>query len=425
MNVFIIGGGGRESALALKISQSSLVDKIYAAPGNPGIRQFATCVDIPVNNISDLVTFAKEKGIGLTIVGPEGPLDNGIVDAFRAEGLVIFGPTAEQAQLEMSKVFCKKLLWEHGIPTADGDICLSVAEADAAIDSRSLPVVVKPDGGTEGKGVKVCQTREEAKAHVRKIMVKHAYAKTGDTGKQVIIEECLIGREASITVLTDGNKFVELATSEDHKQAFDNDKGPMSGGMGAYSPSAIADKHAETIRKDIIEPLVKALPGFRGVVYIALMITADGPKVLEVNVRFGDPEAQVVLPRMKTDLVEILLQIAQGDLQITKIEWDPCFCVCVVSVSGCYPESGYPKGNVITGIKDAEALDNVIVFQAGTQEGTGENEGELVTSGGRVLGVSALAPDMSSAIELAYTGTGKIKFASQRVRKDIGQRPAA
>jgi len=419
MDVLVIGGGGREHALIWKISQSPLVDEIYVAPGNPGIAELATRVDISIKDIGALIAFAREKGVGLTVVGPEDPLGAGIVDAFAQAGLVIFGPNQIEAQLELSKVFCKQLLWNHGIPTADGDICSSAEEADTAIDRRALPIVVKPDGGTEGKGVRICQTREEAKAHVRKIMVEHAYEKTGDTGEQVIIEDCLVGREASITVLTDGTFYVELPTSEDHKQGYDGDEGPMSGGMGAYSPSAIAEERAETIRTDIVEPLVVACPNFRGVLYIALMITEDGPKVLEINVRFGDPEVQVVLPRIKTDLVPILLQIAQGELTTTEIEVDSHPCVCVVSVSGCYPESGYPDGEVISGIEAAQALEGVTVFQAGTRT----DGDDLVTNSGRVLNVSAVGKDMPEAIRLAYSGTKAISFESQRFRTDIGQRP--
>lgn len=419
IDVLVIGSGGRESALVRKLWQSPLVGKIFAAPGNPGIAKFATCIDIPVTNIQALVEFAREHNIGLTVVGPEGPLGLGIVDAFLAAGLKIFGPTKDWARLELSKVFAKNLLWEHGIPTAVGKICSSVEEAYDYIENQPLPVVVKPDGGTEGKGVKICMTHEEAYEHVRKIMVEHTYASTGDTGEQVIIEKCLKGCEASITVLTDGKLFVEMATSEDHKQAYDYDDGPMSGGMGAYSPSTIADSHAETIRTKIIEPLVAACPGFSGVMYIALMITEDGVYVLEINARFGDPETQVILPRLKSDLLPILLQIAEGDLQTTEIEWDPHPCVAVVSVSGCYPESGYPKGEVISGIEDAEQLKDVWVFQAGTKQDEG---GRLVTNGGRVLAVSAMAADLAATIKLAYKGTWMIRFTSRRCRSDIAQR---
>ena len=422
IDVLAIGGGGREDALIWKLHQSPLVGKIFAAPGNPGIAKFATRVDIPVTNIDVLVEFTREHNIGLTVVGPEGPLGLGIVDAFLTAGLKIFGPTKEWARLELSKVFSKELLWKHGIPTAAGKICSNVDEADEYIDSQPVPIVVKPDGGTEGKGVRVCKTHEEAKAHVRKIIVEHAYASTGDTGKQVIVEECLVGREASVTILTDGNLFVELATSEDHKQAFDGDDGLMSGGMGAYSPSTIADSHAETIRTKIIQPLVDVCSGFQGVMYIALMITKDGPKVLEINVRFGDPETQVILPRMKSDLVPILLQIAEGDLQIAEINWDPRPCVCVVLVSGCYPESGYPKGELISGIEGAEKLEGVTVFQAGTKRNA---TGQLVTNGGRVLAVSAMAANLAATIELAYKATWMIRFTSRRCRSDIAKRPAA
>ena len=427
MDVLVIDGGGRGHALAWKIDQSPLADRVFVAPGNPGIAKFATCVPIPVTDIGALLQFAKDNDIGLTVVGPEGPLGLGIVDAFQTESLAIFGPRQSEVWLELSKVLCKEMLWRNGIPTANGDICSSVEKADAVIDSHfdrsSEPIVLKPDGGTEGKGVKVCQTRGEAKAHIRKIMVEHAYAKTGDTGEQVLIEEFLVGREASVTVLTDGNLWVELSTSEDHKQRFFGDQGLMTGGMGAYSPSAFADGCAETIRTEIIEKLVAACPGYQGVLYIALMITKDGPKVLEINNRFGDPETQVVLPRMKSDLVPILWQIATGDLQITEIEVDPRPCVCVVSVSGCYPESGYPKNEVITGIEDAQARANVVVFQAGTKNGEEENEGKVVTNGGRVLAVSAMDSDLSSTIKLAYAGTRDITFESQEFRNDIAQRP--
>ncbi|MAF13786.1 MAG: phosphoribosylamine--glycine ligase [Parcubacteria group bacterium] len=425
LNVLVIDGGGRGHVLAWKIAQSPMVDKVFAAPGNPGIAKFATCVPINVTDIEALVKFVQENDIGLTVVGPEGPLDAGIVDAFQSAGLTIFGPRQSEVWLEMSKVRCKQLLQQHGIPTAKANICVSIGAVPAAIDLIGLPVVVKPDGGTEGKGVKICQTKEEAMAHARKIMVEHAYQTTGDSGNAVLIEECLVGREASIIVLTDGNLFVELPTSEDHKPREDGDKGDMTGGMGAYSPSPAADELAEVIRRDIIQKLVDACPGFTGVLYIALMITANGPKVLEVNVRFGDPEAQVVLPRVKTDLVPIFLQIAKADLQITEIEVDEQPCVAVVSVSGCYPASGYPKGKVIAGIEKAEARENVLVFQAGTKDGEGDNEGKVVTNGGRVLAVSAMADDIPEAIKLAYEGTSDISFEAQGFRTDIAQRPAA
>lgn len=425
MSVLVVGGGGREAALVWKIRQSHLVGGIYAAPGNPGMAKYATCIDIAVTDIAALVAFAKRHNIGLTIVGPEGPLGLAIVDAFEAESLKIFGPTKVQAQLELSKVYCKQLLWDNDIPTAPGSICLSVEEAERAIDSASLPIVVKPDGCTEGKGVKICHTRDEAKVHVRSIMVDHIYAKTGDAGEKVVLEEFLEGPEASITVLTDGKNYIELATSEDHKQREDGDRGLMTGGMGAYSPSVIADALAAVIRTEIIEKLVRACPSYRGVLYVALKLTKDGPKVLEINCRFGDPETQVILPRMKADIVPIFWQIASGKLEMTfgtavPVEWDSRPCVCVASVSGRYPESGYPKGEVITGIEAVEVMTDTIVFQAGTKQ-AGD---QLVTNGGRVLCVSALGSSLDEAISRAYQGTKLIHFKSQEYRTDIARRSA-
>ena len=427
IKALVLGGGGRETALAWKLAQSSIVRTVYVLPGNPGVEDFAVRVEadeVNPHDVAAIVAFAKHYDIWLTVVGPEGLLALGVVDAFRAAGLRIIGPTQDQAALELSKVYCKELLWHHGIPTADGNICSSVEEAEAAIDRRPLPTVVKPDGCTEGKGVKICRTHAEAKAHVRAIMVDHIYQPTGDTGKQVIIEEHLVGREASVTVLMDGRSYVEFATSEDHKQRFNGDRGPMTGGMGAYSPSPMADAQAEVTRHYIIEPLIAACPDFLGILYIALMITKDGPKVLEINVRFGDPETQVILPRLQSDLGVIFWNAAYGNLHCVtarNLEWDPCPCVCVVSVSGCYPEPGYPKGEIITGIEEARALDGVTVFQAATKYGSNRC---LVTNGGRVVGVSALAEAMPAAIALAYEGTHQIQFASQSYRTDIGRRRA-
>lgn len=416
MNVLIVGGGGREHSLAWKISQSPEVDKIFCAPGNPGISQIAECVDIEVDQTEALCGFAVKKNIDLTVVGPEAPLVGGIVDIFSKNNLKVFGPDKKAAIIEDSKVFSKCLLKKHAIPTADFRCFDDHYQAKRYVLSRGAPIVVKADGLSKGKGVFVCKTNDEAVHAIDSIMKDKVF---GSAGNQVVIEECLTGEEVSLLAFTDGRTIVPMESSQDHKTVFDGDKGPNTGGMGAYSPVPIMTRELyRRVEKDILVPTVHAMNRegrlYKGVLYIGLMITSSGPMVLEFNVRFGDPEAQVILTRMKSDIVPIMLATISGELDNIDLEWYSRASVCVVMASGGYPGK-YENGMEIKGLDLLKNLDGIHVFHAGT----GFVNNRLVSNGGRVLNIVAYGDDINDAQKKVYEAVSKISFDGAHYRRDI------
>ncbi|MFH1441400.1 MAG: phosphoribosylamine--glycine ligase [Candidatus Omnitrophota bacterium] len=429
MKVLVIGSGGREHALVWKIAQSKLVSRIFCASGNGGISKQAECIDIKADDISGLLEFAKKENIDLTVVGPEVPLSLGIVDEFQNYKLKVFGPCKKAARLESSKIFAKELMAKYNIPTADFKIFDNAQEAKKYIEDKGSACVVKADGLAQGKGVIVAKSVNEAKQAVDLIMGEKAF---GRAGERIIVEDCLQGEEASILVLVDSKTIIPLASSQDHKRAFDNDKGPNTGGMGAYSPAPIV---TESLFKEIsdkvvyrtIDGLTKEGIEYQGVLYAGIMITKDGPKVLEYNVRFGDPETEAILPRIKSDLLEIMLCAVDNQLsRIIKsggIVWNNRACVCVVCASGGYPGK-YEKGKEISGLEDAEKMQDIIIFHAGTKQTTddGRRTTKIVTDGGRVLGVTGLGGTIKEAINKTYQAVEKINFEGMHYRKDIGRK---
>ncbi|RKQ63861.1 phosphoribosylamine--glycine ligase [Thermovibrio guaymasensis] len=416
MKVLVVGSGGREHALAWKLAQSGKVSKVYGAPGNPGIAQIGQCIDIPVTEIKALADFAEKEGIDLTVVGPEAPLVAGIVDEFESRGLKIFGPSKQAARLEGSKAFAKEMMKKYGVPTADFKVFSNPEEAKRYVEEKGAPIVVKADGLAAGKGVVVAKSVEEAIKAIEKIMVEKVFGSAGD---KVVIEDCLFGEEASYLVITDGKRFIPLATAQDHKAVFDGDKGPNTGGMGAYSPAPVLSEELEReVQERVIKPILKGMRKeghpFKGVLYAGLMVTDEGVKVLEFNVRFGDPEAQAILRRLDSDLFEVCMSVSEGKL-VDELKWKPETSICVVLASKGYPGK-YEKGKVITGIEEAEKIPTVVVFHAGTKI---EN-GKLVTNGGRVLNVTALGKDIFEARERVYRAVEKIHFEGMHYRKDIG-----
>jgi phosphoribosylamine--glycine ligase len=430
MRVLVIGSGGREHALAWKMAQSKLVRKVFCAPGNAGMAKQAECIDIKAEDILALLEFAKNEKIDLTVVGPEAPLARGIVDAFSKSGLKIFGPDKRASQLEASKVFAKQLMAKYKVPTADFRIFDNAHDAKVHIDQIGAPCVIKADGLAAGKGVVVAKTIDEAKLTIASIMEDKIF---GEAGNKVIIEECLEGEEASIIVLTDSQEVVSLASSQDHKRIFEDDKGPNTGGMGAYSPAPVVNQELfneilETVVRRTIDGLRKEGIEYRGVLYAGIMITKQGPKTLEFNVRFGDPETQAILPRLKSDLLEVMLATAEGRLSGHKnLEWDSRVCVCVVCASKGYP-GHYEQGKEIFGLDEAQKKKDVVVFHAGTklarssESGVRSQEEKIVTNGGRVLGVTGLGSTIKEAIDKTYQAVEKIHFEGMHYRKDIGYR---
>lgn len=420
MKVLVIGGGGREHALVWKIKQSPRVDKIYCIPGNAGIAQLAECVAMNLNDLSGIADFAVQHGIDLTVVGPEAPLTDGIVDVFNARGLRAFGPGRQAAAIEGSKVFAKNLMEKYGIPTAKSS---SFTDADAAIGyikEQGAPIVVKADGLAAGKGVIVAQTEAEAIDAVKLILCENVF---GAAGSRVLIEEYLEGEEISILAFSDGKTVIPMVPAQDHKRIFEGDTGPNTGGMGAYSPVSIfTPELAAQVQREVLQRTVDAMAQegypYKGVLYAGLMITAQGPKVLEFNARFGDPETQVVLPRLKTDLVAAMEAVIDGKLAEIDLEWVPQTGVVVVLASGGYP-GNYEKGKAITGL--GTDYDDVIVFHAGTKE----LDGRVVTAGGRVLGVTALGDSLQDALDKAYARIKEIEFNGMFYRRDIGHRELA
>lgn len=419
MHILVIGGGGREHTLAWKLKQSKLTEKIYAIPGNPGMEKIAECIpDISITDNEALVAFAKSKEISLVAVGPEVPLSNGVVDAFNDAGIKAFGPSRLAAEIEGSKAFSKDLMKKYGIPTAKYEVFTDASKARAYVEKEGAPIVIKADGLAAGKGVIVAMTLSEALSAVDEIMCDKAF---GTAGSRVVIEECLVGEEASLLAFTDGESIVPMVSSQDHKRAYDQDKGPNTGGMGTYAPAPVVTKAIlQQVQKEVLEPTVKAMQAegrkYVGCLYAGLMITADGPKVIEFNARFGDPETQVVLPLLESDLVEIMLACVDGRLDKVDVKWKEEAAVCVVMAAGGYPKS-YKKGDVIEGLIEAEAI-GAMVFHAGTAK----KGNDIVTDGGRVLGVVATAPLVKDALDKAYAAVDKIKFLGAHYRKDIAYR---
>ena len=422
MRILVVGGGGREHALAWKIAQSPLVDKIYAAPGNPGIARHAECVNIGAEDVPGLVNFATDQKIDFAVIGPEAPLASDIVTRLKKRGVAAFGPAASAAQLETSKSFAKEVMRKHAIPTARGRAFTDNEAAHAYINDLDSPVVVKADGLAAGKGVVVCETRAEAHEAVVRMMGDREFGAAGD---RVVIEERLIGEEASLLAFTDGRTIMVMESAQDHKPAFDGDEGPNTGGMGAHSPAPVVTPkvYSEAERK-ILVPTIHGMNRegrrFRGVLYAGLMITGSGPMALEFNVRFGDPEAQPLLMRMKSDIVPILLACARGNLAEQDLEWRKEAAVCVVMASGGYPGE-YEKGFPIEGLGAFDNRKDVVVFHAGTKQ-AGKR---VVTNGGRVLGVTALGGTIAEARDKAYDAAGQIHFERAHYRRDIASKAIA
>lgn len=419
MNVLMIGSGGREHALIKKLLESPRLTKLYCAPGNGGISCDAICENIPVMNKAKMIEFAKNNNIDMVFVAPDDPLADGMVDAFEAEGIPAFGPNAKAAVIEASKVFSKDLMKKYNIPTAKYEV---IDNAQAAIDyikeQNQFPVVIKADGLALGKGVIIAENFDMAKDAVNTIMEDKKF---GDSGNKVVIEEFLTGPEVSVLSFTDGKTVKPMVSSKDHKRAYDNDQGLNTGGMGTISPNPYyTDEIAAQCQKEIFEPTIKAMQQegrpFKGCLYFGLMITSNGPKVIEYNARFGDPEAQVVLPRLKTDLIDIMEAVINETLDKINIEWSKDAAACVVMASGGYPES-YKKGIEIFGLDDMGQVNGATVYHAGTVR----KDGKFFTNGGRVLGVTATAPTLDAALKDAYSAVSKIKFENAHYRKDIGK----
>ncbi len=424
MKVLIVGGGGREHAIAWKLAQSWKVEKIYCAPGNAGIAEVAECVAIKAEDVEGICAFAKEKNIDLTVIGPEVPLSLGIVDALEKEGLKAFGPNRKCAQLEGSKSFTKAFLARHNIPTAGYREFTNISELKKAVGIFGYPMVIKADGLAAGKGVVIAGDQETALHAIDEIMGDRIFGTAGD---KIVVEEFLAGIEASMLCFVDEKTIVPMESAQDYKRIFDGDKGPNTGGMGTYSPSLIFNNELEMqIRERILDPTLKGFQkdglDFKGVLFIGLMITDDGPKVIEFNNRFGDPETQSVLPRMKSDLLDILLAVTENRLSEQTIEWSDQKAVCVVMASGGYPGS-YEKGRKISGLKNVER--DILVFHSGTRSvaniDTGEGEPSIVTDGGRVLGVTALGNTHEEARRKAYENVERIHFEGAQYRRDIGR----
>jgi phosphoribosylamine--glycine ligase len=419
MNVLLIGNGGREHAIAWKLAQSKKLDKLFIAPGNPGTAKCGKNIPIGANEIDKLVDFAKQNKIGLVVVGPEDPLAEGAVDAFEAAGIKAFGPSKEAAQLEADKAFSKQMLRSSAISTAEGRVFDRFSDAKAYIASRDEPVVVKAAGLAKGKGVFVCDDPADGILAAEKIMCEKIFGSAGD---KIVVEDKLLGEEASILAFVDSRNIYVMESAQDHKPIGDGDTGPNTGGMGAYSPApVVTEPLMNQITKEILVPIVDAMnrngTPYRGVLYAGLMITAAGPRVLEFNVRFGDPETQPILMRLKSDLLEVMLAVCDGTLDEVTLQWDPRPAVCVVMASAGYPDN-YEKGKIITGLDEAEKIGDVLVFHAGTAS----KNGDIVTAGGRVLGVTALGASIAEAKAKAYRGVEKIKFDGAYCRRDIADK---
>jgi len=421
MRVFVIGGGGREHVLAWKLSQSPEVEKLYCAPGNGGIAQVAELVDLNAEDSEALAEFAESKDIDLTVVGPEAALAKGVVDLFEKRGLRIFGPTKAAARLESSKAFAKNLMKAHGIPTASFAVFDDPQAARAYVRQVGVPVVVKADGLCAGKGVIVANTLSEALGAIDLLMEDRIFKQAGE---RIIIEERLVGEEASILVITDGTTALPLLPSQDHKRLHDGDKGPNTGGMGAYAPApAVTEPMTRHIMDQVIMPTLHGMASegapFKGVLYAGLILTGEGVKVLEFNVRFGDPEIQAVLPLLKSDLLPLLDEAVEGRLANVRCEWKPAHCACIVASSGGYPGE-FQIGKEIRGLETFKSMSDVFVFHAGTRM----DRGRVLTWGGRVLNVVGLGAEIDAALKRAYDAIGTIEFEGMHYRRDIGSRAA-
>jgi phosphoribosylamine--glycine ligase len=419
MKVLLVGGGGREHALAWKLSKSKRLEHLYIAPGNPGTADYGTNVDIADTDVSGLVAFAKSKKIDLAVIGPEDPLAAGAVDAFEAAGVKAFGPSGAAAQLEADKAFAKQIMRANNIPTAESRSFTSFEDAKAYIASRDEAVVVKAAGLAKGKGVFVCDEPSEAILAAERIMVDGLF---GEAGRTVVVEDKLLGQEASILAFVDGRNIYVMESAQDHKPIGEGDTGDNTGGMGAYSPApVVTEKLLSQIVREVLVPTVDGMnrndTPYKGVLYAGMMLTQGGPRVLEFNARFGDPETQPILMRMKGDLLEVMLAVCDGKLDRVELEWDRRPAVCVVMASGGYPGK-YDKGKVIRGLDEAAKLKDVMVFHAGTAK----KDQEIVTGGGRVLGVTALGETIAEAKALAYQAVGKISFEGAYYRRDIADK---
>ncbi|KPL01110.1 MAG: phosphoribosylamine--glycine ligase [candidate division Zixibacteria bacterium SM23_73_3] len=419
MKVLVIGGGGREHALVWKLASSPLVDKLFVAPGNAGMAELAECADIKVEDLTRLADFAEKNSVDLTVVGPELPLTLGMVDEFERRNLKILGPSKLAAEIEGSKVFAKEFMKKYHIPTASFKVFDNQKEASDFVRSSEMPLVIKADGLAAGKGVVVVEDTSSALSTIRKIMVEKVF---GSAGSRVVIEDLLKGEEITILAFTDGESISPTLSSQDHKKIFDGDRGPNTGGMGAYAPTTIVDdRMMKRIHDEILEPTVAGLKKegrtFKGILYAGLMITDRGPKVMEFNCRFGDPEAQVILPLLKSDLMEIFLSIVEGELSLQDVEWNDNFAVCVVLASGGYPGK-YERDKEISGLNRMKQMKDVLIFHAGSKK----QKGRIFTNGGRVLGVTATDKSMKKAIQKAYSVVDKIGFEGMQYRKDIGCR---
>lgn len=419
MKVLVIGGGGREHAVVKKLSESQRVSQILCAPGNAGIAQIARCVpDVKATDVPGIVALARREGVDFVCVTPDDPLALGCVDALEEAGIPAFGPSAYAAQMESSKIFSKNLMRKYGIPTASCEVFTDMEAALAYLDAQRAPIVVKADGLALGKGVVVAATAEEAKQAVVEMMQG---GKFGKSGARVLIEECMTGREVTVLCFCDGKTIVPMRASQDHKRVYDGDRGPNTGGMGAFAPSPLyTPQIAARVEKEILQPTLRAMNAegftFKGVLYVGLMLTEEGPKVVEYNARFGDPETQAVLPLLDSDLLEIMLAVREQRLGDVAIRWKEQAAACIVLASGGYPGK-YEGGKVISGLDDAQAT-GATVYHAGTRlEG-----GKFVTAGGRVLGVTALGDTLAQAVHSAYEAAGKIHFDGAHMRMDIGSR---
>jgi len=419
MNVLLIGNGGREHAIAWKLAQSKILNKLYIAPGNPGTAKCGKNVPIGTTDIGKLLDFAKENKVALVVVGPEDPLAAGAVDIFEAAGIKAFGPSGAAAQLEADKAFSKIMMRSSAISTAEGRIFDKFSDARAYIASRDEPVVIKAAGLAKGKGVFVCNDPADGILAAEKIMRDKIF---GDAGSKIIVEDKLLGEEASILAFVDGKSIYVMESSQDHKAIGDGDSGPNTGGMGAYSPApVVTDGLMDQITREILVPIVDGMnrndTPYKGVLYAGVMVTAGGPRVLEFNVRFGDPETQPILMRLKSDLLQVMLAVCDEKLDEVTLEWDERPAVCVVMAAGGYPGE-YEKGKKITGLDEAEQIEDVVVFHAGTAE----KDGDIVTNGGRVLGVTAKGNSIADAKARAYRGVDKIKFEGAYCRRDIADK---
>ena len=415
MKVAVIGGGGREHALAVTLAKSPSVEKLYALPGSDAMAAVAQCVPVGVEDLSGLAAFCEKEGVDLVVVGPEVPLTEGLADVCQAKGIAVFGPNKAAAQMEGSKVFAKNLMKKYNVPTAAYASFTDGAAAKDYITAQGAPIVVKADGLAAGKGVVVAQTVDEALAAVDAIMEDRIF---GESGGRIVIEECMVGEEASLLAFVDGKTIVPMISAQDHKRIFDGDKGPNTGGMGAYAPAPVMTPElTRTVYDTILVPVVKGLAAegitYQGCLYAGLMITADGPKVVEFNCRFGDPETQAVLPLLDGDLAQIMLACAKGTLTADMVHWKQASACCVIMASKGYPESSH-KGDVISGLDNVAP--DVQVFHSGTKV----VDGQYVTNGGRVLGVTALGATLQEAIDQAYANVRRISFDGQQVRQDIG-----